>query len=144
MSFTFEVHKRGVDLQVAAKHVPKRFRAFVAETAGSYAYDTMVKRAPYRTGKLRLSIRKQVRGVDVIVSPTVPYAIFVEGGTAPHFILPRDASVLRFDVAGDVVFAQWVLHPGTKPQPFVRESVAETRRMLPLMFRKLTETIWTG
>ena len=35
-------------------------------------------------------------------------------GTRPHKIVPRFASVLRFEIGGKVIFTKLVRHPGTK------------------------------
>lgn len=65
---------------------------------------------------------------------------FVEEGTAPHVITPRNATVLRFlggtgrvsqpspnqriaTRAGGVVFTKVVHHPGTPPRPWFRPVV---------------------
>lgn len=57
-------------------------------------------------------------------------AIFLEGGTRPHTIRPRNASVLSWTAGkrlsgrsrtagGRRFFAKVVHHPGTKPYPFL-------------------------
>lgn len=44
-----------------------------------------------------------------------PHAHFLEHGTAPHFIFPKkEGGVLRWESGGEVHFARWVIHPGTK------------------------------
>ena len=47
---------------------------------------------------------------------------FLEWGTKPHEIRPRNASCLAFHVGGQMVFASKVNHPGTKALRFMREA----------------------
>lgn len=54
-----------------------------------------------------------------------PYAEYLENGTQPHDITPKNASVLHFVVNGNDVFARKVHHPGTKALKFVENSVNE-------------------
>lgn len=86
--------------------------------------------APTRTGRLRNSIvARRARDISgrfisgYEVTATAPYSAFVHQGTRPHTILPRRASVLRFNVGGAVVFTRRVNHPGTRPQPFLTDAV---------------------
>lgn len=86
--------------------------------------------APVDTGALRASI--EVRTLDggtaVEISPDVPYEAYVEFGTglfsefggSAYVIEPRQAQVLRFMVRGEWVFAKRVVHPGIRPQPYMR------------------------
>lgn len=79
--------------------------------------------APARTGAFRASIvaKQRVEGPSVVITleAASPLATYITGGTRPHVILPRNASVLRFEVAGGrIVFARRVNHPGTRPNPF--------------------------
>lgn len=86
--------------------------------------------APVRTGRLRSSIRAEpprffsLRG-SVKVGSDLEYAAFVNDGTRPHQIRPRNASVLRFTVGGRVVYAKVVNHPGTKARPFLDRALRE-------------------
>lgn len=41
----------------------------------------------------------------------------LENGTEPHTIVPKNASVLAFDINGETIFSKNVHHPGTNPQP---------------------------
>lgn len=52
-------------------------------------------------------------GVSVVIGSNEQYAAYVEGGTKPHKIRPRNAKVLAFQGAGGTVFAREVNHPGT-------------------------------
>lgn len=60
------------------------------------------------------------------VSAGAPYALYVEKGTKPHKIKPKDRSVLRFPVGGGFVFASGVNHPGTEPTLFLEHAVEHT------------------
>jgi HK97 gp10 family phage protein len=81
--------------------------------------------APVDTGKLKSSILVTERsagrnGTAIEVSANTLYATYVNRGTRPHVIMPKKAKMLRFpNKAGEIVFANKVNHPGTKPQPFM-------------------------
>lgn len=55
------------------------------------------------------------------------YSGFVELGTRPHEIRPRDARALRWVNASGIHFASRVWHPGTTPQPFLRPALMVDR-----------------
>jgi hypothetical protein len=58
-----------------------------------------------------------------------PVGWYVHEGTDAHVILPKAAQALRFVGAGGVlVFASIVHHPGTKPNPWLREAQIEIVR----------------
>lgn len=73
-----------------------------------------------RTGALRSSIvAKQSDSFEGTVGAYARHAVFVEWGTRPHEIRPRNASILAFQVNGSTVFARKVNHPGTEPTKFM-------------------------
>lgn len=86
--------------------------------------------APVNTGRLRGSIRAEeprvfsLRG-SVKVGSDLEYAGFVNDGTRPHIIRPRNAQVLRFRVGGRLVYAKVVHHPGTRARPFLDRALRE-------------------
>lgn len=116
-------------------------------------------RARKRTGKLRREITV-LFDVPVgrtsegqLVAPTY-YASFLEEGTEPHDIWPKEGHgfkgptrrgqsrrditdigthrvALRFRVRGKFVFARMVHHPGSKPYPFMGPAFLKMERMLP-------------
>lgn len=92
-------------------------------TSATYIAETMKSLCPVDTGNLRDSIGVRVQGDSVVIGPDMgqaPYAGYVEFGTKPHEIRPKDANgVLRFTVGGKVVFARVVQHPGTQPAYYV-------------------------
>ena len=132
-----EVTRSGLDVKAFADTFIARIVKPLLEEAAGFAEREMKERAPRRTGALVKSIRKTIRERAAVIGPTVPYAIYVEYGTRPHEIRPVHARALRFEVAGEVVFATRVWHPGTKPQPFVRETAEETVKEIPSLFRKV-------
>ena len=67
----------------------------------------------------------------------VSYAVYVEKGTAPHEIRPVNASVLAFEVGGDMVFTRLVRHPGTRPNPFMQRAVEAAREKVDETFAEL-------
>ena len=83
----------------------------------------MEARVPVKTGKLRGSLRIKVGTDTVIIGPNeniAPYAGYVEFGTRPHEIRPKNPNgYLVFKMNGKTIYARKVRHPGTKPQPYV-------------------------
>ena len=94
--------------------------------------------APRRTGTYAASITVEQEGpLRFAIRAGAPYAAIIEYGSMPHFILPRTAKVLRFEVDGDVVFTKWVHHPGTPP--FMTIHTAKTENL-----SNITEAIRDG
>lgn len=65
------------------------------------------------------------------VGSGVDYAAMVEFGTSSHTIEASGGGALHFTVDGTEVFAQSVDHPGTDPNPFLRDAAASVERELP-------------
>ena len=130
---TVEVKREGLNIEALGRMFSRVIERFIAELA-ERTEKVMREKAPERTGRLKQSIRKIVKPSRAVIGPTVPYAIYVEYGTRPHEILPVRAKALRFEVDGKVVFAARVHHPGTKPQPFVRETAEEIQDEIPEIF----------
>lgn len=80
-------------------------------------------------GSMGSTIRAQIRsgpGGDFqgVINVRHPAALFTVYGTRPHRIEPRrPGGVLRFMVGGQVVYARYALHPGTKPNDFLRQAL---------------------
>lgn len=73
----------------------------------------------------------------------INYAAFLNYGTKPHTIEPKDKKALRFGmgganvfVGGRYVFAKSVKHPGTTATNFIENSAQETFKNLDKMFNK--------
>jgi len=69
----------------------------------------------------------QGRDRTALVTLTHPAAAFVTKGTRAHIIRPRTARVLRFTSGSRVIFARRVLHPGTRPNEFMRRAMEAAR-----------------
>lgn len=75
-----------------------------------------------RTGQLAQSISVQyftVPYAQVRVGSNVKHAFMHHEGTRPHIIKPEDRETMRFKVRGRVVYAEKVVHPGTKGTKFL-------------------------
>lgn len=81
-----------------------------------------------RTGALRASIHITKRGRNlpgqyIQVGSYLPYAILHHQGTKPKVIIPQKRRVLRFFVKGVLIFRPVVLHPGTRPNRYLVDSM---------------------
>lgn len=85
---------------------------------------------PEDTGALKASIEFHLEGLKLIVSATGgadgrTYAAYVELGTAPHVIYPKDKRALFWKGAAHPVGK--VNHPGTRPRPYLRPALYKQR-----------------
>jgi len=112
-----------------------------AEAARRWAprFEAVLKSsAPRRTGKLQRMLRVEAVG-DVVTVGGPDYLAYLVKGVKPHMIYPRKASVLRFEVKGEVVYTKRVSHPGFPPQPFFTRSLDMSLRLLPEMIMEVLE-----
>lgn len=91
------------------------------ESVGNQIRNSLVRAVPVDTGELKNSITYSVNG-DIIEFNMAEHGLFVEFGTKPHIILPKEKKALKWKSGGSTVFATRVQHPGTKPQPFIRNT----------------------
>lgn len=114
-----------------AWNVHKNTQEAVEDTTLS-VHTHAVQNVAVKRGDLKRDIRFKIgrlAGLIVAGSEDVPYAGYVEFGTTPHVIEPRNASLLRFkDSSGNFVFAKRVNHPGTQAQPFMSPAAEANRR----------------
>ncbi len=74
--------------------------------------------AHFRSGQYDRSFVKRfemrARGPSFVVTNVSEHAMILERGSVPHIIRPkRQGGVLRFIIAGRVIYARQVNHPGT-------------------------------
>jgi HK97 gp10 family phage protein len=134
---TVEVSTSGLEFDEVAESLSKDLKQKLVEKLVDIAYAAAFWGAPWRTGKLAGSIVKEVTEGEASISALAPYAVYVEKGTAPHEIRPVNASVLAFEVGGDMVFTRLVRHPGTKPNPFMQRAVEAAQEKVEETFAEL-------
>lgn len=88
--------------------------------------------AGVKTGHLRASMETKravvKQGLEGRVGSPVKYAAAHHEGARPHVIKPRHGKYLRFVVAGTIVFATRVNHPGNRPNPYLSRWLREAVR----------------
>ena len=137
MSITVEVTHSGLDIAVFAEKLKDDILPALVSRLIDFAYADLVSRASVRTGALLASIQKQTSGLSGSVGPTVPYAVYVEYGTAPHDIRPVNAKVLAFPIGGRMVFTSIVHHPGTKRNPFIEATAGDVKDQVQYVWQDL-------
>jgi hypothetical protein len=85
------------------------------------------RRAPGSMGSpanLTVQIRRGPGGdFQGVLNSRHPASLYVLGGTRPHVIRPVRARALKFTVGGRTVYAKVVMHPGTRPNNWLGESL---------------------
>jgi len=94
--------------------------------------DAAIRFVPYRTGRLRGSIR--VRNVTQRHATVVAHysAFFVDKGTKPHTIVPKKAKTLRFENGRKTVFSRRAVQRGYRARPFRARAAEEGLKRNPL------------
>jgi len=96
-----------------------------------------VRNCPVLTGRLKASIHlDKINDFKWILADGVDYGIYVEYGTSPHLIRPREKKALKFKKDNKTIFAKEVHHPGTNAQPFFRPALDYTKKKVPFILKK--------
>lgn len=110
----------------ARRHVDAAIDRWLEHDIGKAILNDAQLLAPKDTGRLRDSLRAEVHGKVLRVgSLDVNYSTYVELGTAPHVITPRNKKALYWPGADHPVAK--VNHPGTAPAPFLRPALFQRR-----------------
>lgn len=87
--------------------------------------------SPVKTGNMQAKTRVIPRGpLKMQTLIDTEYASFVRLGTKPHDIRPVRKQVLRFEVAGKVIFSRHVRHPGTRSNDWYDQALNQRTRLL--------------
>jgi hypothetical protein len=89
------------------------------EYLGFLLTSRLAQNAPVDTGFLRNSVDFVIKDGRIEIS-MADYAKYIEFGTNPHEITPKNGKALKWKSGGKDVFAKKVMHPGTRPNPFIR------------------------
>lgn len=74
----------------------------------------------FKTGDLINSVAYNVKPNGNIEISALDTLLYIEFGTPPHIIRPKNKKALRFMSGGQEVIVKQVNHPGTRPDPIVR------------------------
>jgi len=96
--------------------------------AGQEVLRTAQAFAPVKTGALRAQIEKTIKlstsgPVVVTIRSKGKKAVWMERGTSPHTIAPKNGKFLKFSAGGKTVFARVVHHPGTKAYEYMKNAL---------------------
>lgn len=129
-------------LNRANNETPTGLRTALKETAEDIEKDAKgnVRNNSYDTGALHNSINTVYgkQGTEAIIKATAKHASFIENGTRAHIIKPKNKSVLAFEVAGKMVFAKQVKHPGIQKKPFMEPAF---NKNIPAFIKRLEDVI---
>lgn len=81
--------------------------------------NALLDSVPVDTGRLKGSIKVQIKDDEIVIEMN-DYGLYVEYGTPPHIIRPKNKNSLKWKSGDKTYFAKVVQHPGTRPNPFIR------------------------
>ena len=111
--------------------VLKNATASTLQEAGFKVEDEAKKAAPVDSGYYRNNIGFD--GKNKVIA-NASYSADIEYGTKPHVIEPKTAKALHFTTDGQEVFTKRVNHPGTKPNPVMRNAAHKVQKQVGGMF----------
>jgi len=153
MNMSFNLEMEG--LQIAENHTIEQAKKVL--WLSMHKMEQLAKRfAPVDTGLLRRSINLhpiQEGATEYVLADGVKYGEYVEYGTSPHLIRPKNKQALSFEwtefsgkmlskkgrreaqakrgasISPDKVVFKIVKHPGTNAHPFFRPAKLEVERV---------------
>ena len=111
--------------------VLKNATASTLQETGFKVEEEAKKAAPVDSGYYRNNIGFD--GKNSVIA-NADYSADLEYGTKPHVIEPKTAKALHFKSDGQDVFAKKVNHPGTKPNPVMRNAAHKVQKQVGGMF----------
>ena len=111
--------------------VVKNATASTLQEAGFKVEEEAKKTAPVDSGYYRNNIGFD--GKNKVIA-NASYSADIEYGTKPHVIEPKTAKALHFQSDGEDVFTKKVNHPGTKPNPVMRNAALKVQKQVGGMF----------
>lgn len=95
----------------------------ITEKTAQTLFRQVAEAAPQRSGQSARLLRLEV-GPDNTWRIMAPRSlVWTITGTRPHLIRPVRAQALRWEDLAGTHFAKLVRHPGTRPQPWLREAL---------------------
>ena len=96
-------------------------------------------RAPHRTGTLQRSVLQTIEYPTATVTVDEKYGEYIEKGTRPHLITPKNKQALFWK--GALNPYKSVKHPGTRANPFFKPGVEESSNYIEDQFMKVIERL---
>lgn len=107
-----------------------RFKRVLQKSHDLTAQDVwgnLMEFSPQNHGRLAGSWQLQRKGdMYSTVGTNVAYALVQDQGSDPYMIYPRGAQALRFEIAGNVIYAKSVMHPGIQGTNYIEGAVSAT------------------
>lgn len=97
------------------------------------------RNAPHRTGTLQRSILPEFADLYAEVKVNEKYGVWLEEGTEPYEIRPRNAKALFWPGAAHPVMV--VHHPGLKARPFFAPAIEEAQPFIKSQYAAATQAI---
>lgn len=101
---------------------------------GTAIQETAILNSPYKSGVYRQNIRYDG---DKTVIANASYSADIEYGTNAHEIRAVNADALHFKRNGEDVFYKKVNHPGTKPNPVLRNAARAVQKRIPEIWKQV-------
>lgn len=95
----------------------------------------------HRTGTLQRSILFTVTDPIATVEVNERYGLYIEQGTPPHIIEPKNKKALFWKGAAHPV--RRVNHPGTRADPFFERAIEESQPAIQANFQTVADVITT-
>ena len=127
----FTVRVEGVSaLRVTLPQIPKEIERLTILRMSQIAYDSTQRGAGRhsKSGALFQSVYNRAipGGREVGHDPQrAPHALFVNFGTRPHIIRPKEKKALRWVMGNRFIFAKFVRHPGYKGDAYILDAAAD-------------------
>lgn len=96
--------------------------------------ETAKETAPVDSGNYRSEINYD--GANEVIA-RANYSADIEYGTGAHIIEPVTAKALHFKKDGKEIFAKKVNHPGTRPNPVMRNAAAKVQKEIPQIWQEV-------
>ena len=143
-----EVTVNGVrELVGDLRNLPENLETKVIQRMSEIAYFSAQKGAGrhVKTGALFQSLyNRPIAGGRAVGHDAnrAPHAVFVNFGTRPHEIRPKNKKALRWPTPDGFRFAKWVKHPGYRGDPYIIKAKDDALAQFDAIVRKsLQESI---
>lgn len=100
---------------------------------GNAVVENAVETAPSDSGNYKSHIKFD--GSNTVIAQA-NYSAAIEYGTEPHEITPDTKKALAFNYNGKYIVRKKVHHPGTKPNPVMRNAAAKVQKEIPQLWQE--------